>query len=104
MAELLEHRLQAAVKRSLPADLEVAKSEYDAAIHKLLRDARVPASAVCVKPKTVDGKPAPGNPFPEPPRLLTIEEDFGGWSETADRFFDEETGIVPAIQKATGKE
>ena len=52
----------------------------------------------------VEGANDPGNPFPEPPRLLTIEEDFGGWSETADRFFDEETGIVPAIQKATGKE
>ncbi len=52
----------------------------------------------------VEGANDPGNPFPEPKKLLTIAEDFNGWGEAADKFFDEETGIVPAIQKETGKE
>lgn len=52
----------------------------------------------------VPGANDPANPFPEPGTLLTIDTDFGGWSEAADRFFDEESGIVPAIQKATGKQ
>ena len=52
----------------------------------------------------VPGANDPTNPFPEPAKLLTIDGDFGGWSEAADKFFDEESGIVPAIQKETGKQ
>ncbi|HEX6486124.1 MAG TPA: extracellular solute-binding protein, partial [Nocardioidaceae bacterium] len=52
----------------------------------------------------VPGANDPGNPFPEPAKLLTIDGDFGGWGEASDKFFDEESGIVPAIQKETGKQ
>ena len=52
----------------------------------------------------VPGANDPGNPFPEPKQLLTIDDDFGGWSEANVKFFDEESGIVPAIQKETGKQ
>jgi sulfate transport system substrate-binding protein len=52
----------------------------------------------------VPGANDPGNPFPEPAKLLTIDGDFGGWDEASDKFFDEESGIVPAIQKETGKQ
>ncbi len=52
----------------------------------------------------VPGANDPSNPFPEPAKLLTIDGDFGGWSEANDKFFDEESGIVPAIQKETGKQ
>ena len=54
-----EARLKATIKRSLPSDPEVARQEYDAAINKLLRDAKVPVAAFSVKPKAADGKPAP---------------------------------------------
>jgi sulfate/thiosulfate transport system substrate-binding protein len=46
----------------------------------------------------------PSNPYPVPARLLTIEKDFGGWSQAATKFFDEKTGIVTQIQAATGKQ
>jgi len=52
-------RYKATLKRSLPSDPEVARQEYDAAINKLLRDARVPVAAFSVKPKAADGRPAP---------------------------------------------
>ncbi len=52
----------------------------------------------------VPGANDPSNPFPEPAKLLTVEKDFGGWSEASKKFFDEESGIVPAIQKETGKQ
>lgn len=52
----------------------------------------------------VPGANDPANPFPTPSILLTIDHDFGGWSEAKTKFFDEETGIIPAIQKAVGKE
>lgn len=52
----------------------------------------------------VPGANDPSKPFPEPAKLLTIDGDFGGWSEANDKFFDEESGIVPAIQKETGKQ
>ncbi|HSE70115.1 MAG TPA: sulfate ABC transporter substrate-binding protein [Nocardioidaceae bacterium] len=52
----------------------------------------------------VEGANDPTDPFPQPEQLLTIVEDFGGWSEANETFFDEESGIVPGIQKATGKE
>jgi sulfate/thiosulfate-binding protein len=45
----------------------------------------------------------PANPFPTPKTLLTITDDFGGWSATSDKFFNETTGIVTLIQQATGK-
>jgi sulfate transport system substrate-binding protein len=51
----------------------------------------------------VDGANDPSNPFPQPEKLLTIANDFGGWSDAADTFFDEENGLVTKIQAETGK-
>ena len=42
----------------------------------------------------VEGANDPSDPFPEVTNLLTVEDDFGSWSELSDKFFDEETGIV----------
>ncbi len=39
-----------------------------------------------------------------PEKLLTITDDFGGWSETATKFFDEENGIIPKLLAEAGKE
>jgi sulfate/thiosulfate-binding protein len=50
----------------------------------------------------VAGANDPKNPFPVPAKLFTISE-LGGWDAVSKKFFDEDTGIVPAIQKATGK-
>jgi sulfate transport system substrate-binding protein len=52
----------------------------------------------------VDGANDPSDPFPTPATLLTIDKDFGGWSEANTKFFDEKTGIVTKIQKETGKQ
>ena len=51
----------------------------------------------------VAGANDPANPFPTPSGLFTIEEDLGGWKAVNAKFFEEGTGIVPQIQKATGK-
>jgi sulfate/thiosulfate-binding protein len=50
----------------------------------------------------VAGANDPKNPFPVPARLFSISE-LGGWDVVNKKFFDEGTGIVPEIQKATGK-
>jgi len=51
----------------------------------------------------VEGANDPSDPFPEPEKLLTIDDDFGGWSDAGKKFFDEDNGIVTKIQQATGK-
>jgi sulfate/thiosulfate transport system substrate-binding protein len=51
----------------------------------------------------VEGANDPSDPFPEVTNLLTVDEDFGSWSELSDKFFDEETGIVTQIIAASGK-
>ena len=51
----------------------------------------------------VQGANDPADPFPTPPGLFTIEKDLGGWSQVNKKFFEDETGLVPQIQKATGK-
>jgi len=51
----------------------------------------------------VEGANDPANPFPAPKTLLTIDGDFGGWDQAADKFFDEENGIIPQLQAETGK-
>jgi sulfate/thiosulfate transport system substrate-binding protein len=50
----------------------------------------------------VAGANDPRNPFPVPAKLFTIAE-LGGWDAVNKKFFDDATGLVPAIQKATGK-
>jgi hypothetical protein len=52
-------RLQATIKRSLPADPELAGSEYSAVINRLLQKARVPASAYSIRSKQLDNRGAP---------------------------------------------
>src|SRR6476659_7331955 len=53
----------------------------------------------------VKGANDPSDPFPAPSKkLLTIDGDFGGWSEANTKFFDENDGLVTKIQKETGKE
>lgn len=51
----------------------------------------------------VDGALDPADPFPAPDTLLTIEKDFGGWADTATKFFDEEDGIITKILADSGK-
>ena len=52
---------------------------------------------------TVEGAKDPSDPFPTVPNLLTVDEDFGGWDEVTDKFFDEETGLITLAIAATGK-
>ena len=52
----------------------------------------------------VKGANDPSHPFPTPKTLLTIDKDFGGWSQANAKFFDENNGIVTKIQKETGKQ
>jgi sulfate transport system substrate-binding protein len=49
----------------------------------------------------VAGANDPAKPFPVPPKLFTISE-LGGWDAVNAKFFDE-GGLVPEIQKATGR-
>jgi len=51
----------------------------------------------------VQGANDPANPFPVPAELFTIDDLFGGWGVANDKFFDDETGIIPALQAETGK-
>jgi sulfate/thiosulfate-binding protein len=51
-----------------------------------------------------EGANDPANPFPTPEKLLTIDGDFGGWSDAKTNFFDEEDGIIVKLLAAAGKE
>jgi len=51
----------------------------------------------------VQGANDPADPFPAPARLFTIDDLFGGWAVANEQFFDDETGIIPALQAETGK-
>ena len=51
----------------------------------------------------VKGANDPSDPFPAPEKLLTIDDDFGGWSEANTKYFDEKTGIVTKLIAASGK-
>ena len=42
----------------------------------------------------VEGANDPADPFPQPTTLLTIDDDFGGWSAANEKFFQEDTGVV----------
>jgi sulfate transport system substrate-binding protein len=57
-----------------------------------------------VDPVEVDGANDPSDPFPTPKRLFTVAEDFGGWSDAATKYFDEENGVITGIQAETGKQ
>ena len=51
----------------------------------------------------VKGANDESNPFPEPTKLLTIDDDFGGWDEANTKFFDENDGILTKIQAEAGQ-
>ncbi len=51
----------------------------------------------------VKGANDPADPFPTPETLLTIDGDFGGWSEANTKYFDEKSGIVTKLIAASGK-
>ncbi|WP_110240955.1 sulfate ABC transporter substrate-binding protein [Nocardioides gilvus] len=52
---------------------------------------------------TVEGANDPSNPFPAVPKLLTVADDFGSWSELSTKFFDEESGLVTLAIAKSGK-
>ena len=49
----------------------------------------------------VKGANDPSNPYPVPAKLMTIDQDFGGWDRADARFFDDTSGIVTEIQAET---
>lgn len=51
----------------------------------------------------VEGANDPANPYPQPKRLLKVQEDFQGWPALSEKFFDEEKGIVTRAIAASGK-
>ena len=51
----------------------------------------------------VKGANDPAEAFPAPKTLLTIDDDFGGWSEANTKYFDEKDGIVTKLIAASGK-
>ena len=56
----------------------------------------------------VEGANDPSDPFPAPDTLYTIDDNFGGWSEAADKFFGDgeegnPLGIITDLQQQTGQ-
>jgi sulfate/thiosulfate transport system substrate-binding protein len=52
----------------------------------------------------VAGANDPDAPYPAPKKLLTVDDDFGGWAATNEKFFPKEgDGVISTIQKATGR-
>ena len=52
-------RVEPTLKRSLPAEPDVARQEYDAAMNRILREAKVPVSVYTISPTSVDSRPLP---------------------------------------------
>ena len=57
----------------------------------------------------VEGANDPSDPVPTPKKLVTIDQDLGGWASAAPRFFNDgedgkPLGIVPQLQEKTGKQ
>ena len=56
----------------------------------------------------VEGANDPSDPFPTPEKLFTIDGDFGGWGEAANKYFGDgqdgnPLGIITELQQETGK-
>jgi sulfate/thiosulfate transport system substrate-binding protein len=51
----------------------------------------------------VQGANDPSNPFPDPEKLLTIDDDFAGWADANTKYFDENEGIITKIQAEAGQ-
>lgn len=57
----------------------------------------------------VKGANNPSDPFPTPGTLYTIDDNFGGWGEAADKYFGsgeegDPLGIITELQQKTGQE
>jgi sulfate/thiosulfate-binding protein len=57
----------------------------------------------------VEGANDPADPFPTPGTLYTIDDNFGGWGEAADKYFGsgeegDPLGIITELQQQTGQE
>ena len=55
----------------------------------------------------VEGANDPADPFPAPEQLFTVDGDFGGWSEAADKFFADgedggPLGVIPRLIEESG--
>jgi sulfate transport system substrate-binding protein len=56
----------------------------------------------------VEGANDPSDPFPTPGTLYTIDDNFGGWGEAADKYFGDgeegnPLGIITELQQQTGQ-
>jgi sulfate/thiosulfate-binding protein len=56
----------------------------------------------------VEGANDPADPFPAPEQLFTVDDDFNGWGEAADKYFGDgeegnPLGIITELQQETGK-
>jgi sulfate/thiosulfate-binding protein len=56
----------------------------------------------------VEGANDPSDPFPTPEQLFTLDDDFNGWGEAADKYFGDgeegnPLGIITELQQDTGK-
>ncbi|KRF37104.1 sulfate ABC transporter substrate-binding protein [Nocardioides sp. Soil805] len=61
-----------------------------------------------VEIEDVEGANDPSDPFPAPEKLFTIDGDFNGWGEAADKYFGDgedgnPLGIITQLQQDTGK-
>ena len=61
-----------------------------------------------VEIEDVEGANDPADPFPAPEKLFTIDGDFNGWAEAADKYFGDgedgnPLGIITKLQQDTGK-
>ncbi len=52
---------------------------------------------------TVKGANDESDPYPQPQKLLTVDNDFGGWDEANTKFFDENDGVITKIQAEAGQ-
>ena len=50
----------------------------------------------------VKGAMDPSDPFPKVKKLLTIDDDFGGWDAANTKYFDETDGILTKLQGDAG--
>ena len=73
-----------------------------------LRAVRLPPGHRRRRRAEVEGANDPTDPFPPPDTLYTIDDNFGGWGEAADKFFGDgeegnPLGIITEIQQQTGQ-
>jgi sulfate/thiosulfate transport system substrate-binding protein len=52
---------------------------------------------------SVKGANDEGDPYPTPAKLLTIDDNFGGWDEANTKYFDDADGILTKLQAQAGQ-